>query len=305
MEEEAAAAQRLIHELGAGVDRQVLFRFHVAGEDKERICADLGLDPAHAERILARAEQRFREIAGAADLRRGLLQVAARQAAGEQIVRGGLAGWLRASWRSRLALLLLLAALGAAAFLGWRTHGLRKDLTRVYSAAAPAQPAATPAQALEAQLRQTRHELDEAQEKTAQRLDWERRRHAELTAELDREHNPQINLPLVPLAPLGHAAAPGPPAQVALPHSPTWIILSLDLSAGKAPAAPLYKVDLVGPRGGERWSGAGLTRNRWGALVLGLPSRMLRPGTYQLRVETVPLQGEPAPAGRFAFEIVR
>ena len=43
-------------------DRQILFRFYVAEEGKERICADLGLSSLHFNRVLFRARQRFKEL---------------------------------------------------------------------------------------------------------------------------------------------------------------------------------------------------------------------------------------------------
>ncbi len=61
-EEEILKVRRLIGELGTDRDRQILFRFYVAEEGKERICADLGLDSLHFNRVLFRARQRFKEL---------------------------------------------------------------------------------------------------------------------------------------------------------------------------------------------------------------------------------------------------
>ena len=61
-DEEAAIVRRLIGDLAADRDRQLLLRFYVAGEEKERICADLGLDSLHFNRVLFRARQRFKEL---------------------------------------------------------------------------------------------------------------------------------------------------------------------------------------------------------------------------------------------------
>ncbi len=61
-EEEAETVRRLIHELPTDRDRQLLFRFYVAEEDKATICADLALDSLHFNRVLFRARQRFREL---------------------------------------------------------------------------------------------------------------------------------------------------------------------------------------------------------------------------------------------------
>ena len=63
-EEEIQQVRRLIGELGTDRDRQILFRFYVAEEDKTRICADLGLDSLHFNRVLFRARQRFKDLLG-------------------------------------------------------------------------------------------------------------------------------------------------------------------------------------------------------------------------------------------------
>ena len=62
LDEEAETVRRLISELPTDRDRQVLLRFYVAEEDKESICADLGLDSLHFNRVLFRARQRFKEL---------------------------------------------------------------------------------------------------------------------------------------------------------------------------------------------------------------------------------------------------
>ena len=61
-EEEAALVRRLIGELETDRDRQILYRFYIAEEEKERICADLELSSLHFNRVLFRARQRFREL---------------------------------------------------------------------------------------------------------------------------------------------------------------------------------------------------------------------------------------------------
>lgn len=61
LDEEAEAVRRLIRALPTERDRQLLLRFYVAEEDKSRICADLGLDSLHFNRVLFRARQRFKE----------------------------------------------------------------------------------------------------------------------------------------------------------------------------------------------------------------------------------------------------
>lgn len=60
--EAAEAVQQLIAELGSERDREILLRFHVAEEEKETICADLGLTTLQFNVVLFRARQRFKEL---------------------------------------------------------------------------------------------------------------------------------------------------------------------------------------------------------------------------------------------------
>ena len=62
VEEKATLVRRVIEELGTDRDRQVLYRFYIAEEDKATICHDLGLDSLHFNRVLHRARQRYRQL---------------------------------------------------------------------------------------------------------------------------------------------------------------------------------------------------------------------------------------------------
>ena len=62
LDEEAETVRQLIRALPTDRDRQLLLRYYVADEDKESLCADLGLDSLHFNRVLFRARQRFKEI---------------------------------------------------------------------------------------------------------------------------------------------------------------------------------------------------------------------------------------------------
>lgn len=62
LDEEAENVRRLIRELPTERDRQLLLRFYVAEEEKESLCAELGLDGLHFNRVLFRARQRFKEL---------------------------------------------------------------------------------------------------------------------------------------------------------------------------------------------------------------------------------------------------
>jgi len=68
-EEESALVRRLIGELETDRDRQILYRFYIAEEEKERICADLDLSSLHFNRVLFRARQRFKELLEGAGVR--------------------------------------------------------------------------------------------------------------------------------------------------------------------------------------------------------------------------------------------
>jgi RNA polymerase sigma-70 factor (ECF subfamily) len=62
LDEEAETVRQLIRELPTERDRELLLRFYVTEEDKESLCADLGLDSLHFNRVLFRARQRFKEL---------------------------------------------------------------------------------------------------------------------------------------------------------------------------------------------------------------------------------------------------
>jgi RNA polymerase sigma-70 factor (ECF subfamily) len=60
--EQAEVVRRLLGELPTDRDRQILFRFYLAEDEKDEICADLGLSSLHFNRVLYRARQRFKEL---------------------------------------------------------------------------------------------------------------------------------------------------------------------------------------------------------------------------------------------------
>ncbi len=62
LDQEAALVRQLIAELEPDRDRQLLYRFYIAEEAKERICADLELSSLHFNRVLFRARQRFKTL---------------------------------------------------------------------------------------------------------------------------------------------------------------------------------------------------------------------------------------------------
>lgn len=72
--EDVELVRRLLEELPTERDREILERFYVAEEDKDRICADLGLDGLHFNRVLFRARQRFRELLDGFEKRQRLVR---------------------------------------------------------------------------------------------------------------------------------------------------------------------------------------------------------------------------------------
>lgn len=58
----AELVRRLIEELDASRDREILFRLYVAEEDKEKIAADLGLSSLQFNRVVHRARRRFKSL---------------------------------------------------------------------------------------------------------------------------------------------------------------------------------------------------------------------------------------------------
>lgn len=60
--EKVSLVRRLLEELGSERDRQVLFRFYIAEEDKESIRSDLGLTAPELNLVLFRARRRYRDL---------------------------------------------------------------------------------------------------------------------------------------------------------------------------------------------------------------------------------------------------
>ena len=60
--EDAGLVRQVIRELGTERDRDILLRFYIAEEDKDRIAADYGLTSLQFNRVLHRARQRYKEL---------------------------------------------------------------------------------------------------------------------------------------------------------------------------------------------------------------------------------------------------
>lgn len=57
-----AMLEDALEQLAVSRDRDILRRFYLQDEDKERICRDMGLTAAHFDRVLYRAKQRMRQL---------------------------------------------------------------------------------------------------------------------------------------------------------------------------------------------------------------------------------------------------
>jgi RNA polymerase sigma-70 factor (ECF subfamily) len=61
-QEKALIVRAVLSELESDRDREILSRFYIAEEDKDRICSDLDLTPLHFNRVLFRARERYRTL---------------------------------------------------------------------------------------------------------------------------------------------------------------------------------------------------------------------------------------------------
>jgi RNA polymerase sigma-70 factor (ECF subfamily) len=68
--EEAGLVRRVLGELRSQRDRQLLYRFYIAEQEKEEICRDLGLSSLNFNLVLFRARERFRKLVEEAEDRR-------------------------------------------------------------------------------------------------------------------------------------------------------------------------------------------------------------------------------------------
>jgi RNA polymerase sigma-70 factor (ECF subfamily) len=59
-QEKGSLARRVLDALPSDRDRSVLYRFYIAEDDREEICADLGIEATLLSQILCRARQRYK-----------------------------------------------------------------------------------------------------------------------------------------------------------------------------------------------------------------------------------------------------
>lgn len=75
-EQVAKTVRRLLNELTQPRDREILLRIFLDDQDKTRVCAELGLDSLHFNRVLFRAKQRFKTLLLQAERRERLRIIA-------------------------------------------------------------------------------------------------------------------------------------------------------------------------------------------------------------------------------------
>ena len=60
--ERAGIIRQVINELKVERDKEVIFRYYIAEEDKDHLCADLGLTRLQFNNVISRALQRYKEL---------------------------------------------------------------------------------------------------------------------------------------------------------------------------------------------------------------------------------------------------
>lgn len=252
-------------------------------------------------------------------MQRGLREVAVQEAERTAVEHFGILVSLARLSRSRAAPWLLVSALLIAVlpagFLAREVGERERDLER--ARAELARERARPGEEKEEkrpseELRRLQDELAAARANAANAantgnterdLSRERQRVKELTAELGKARQPQINVPVLSLSPTRSAPDEGEPAnRVALQPGMAWIVLSLEVDG---PVHPAYRATLAGPDRRTLWRGEGLMADGLGAVSLALPSSLLGEGDLLLLLEGVPLRGAPVAAGRFSLRVVR
>lgn len=61
-EERATLARKVLSELPSDRDRKILYRFYIEDDEKDDICADLGISALHFNQVISRARQRYKKM---------------------------------------------------------------------------------------------------------------------------------------------------------------------------------------------------------------------------------------------------
>jgi multidrug efflux pump subunit AcrA (membrane-fusion protein) len=229
-------------------------------------------------------------------LKRAAAEDAVRLAA---VRRAGLFAALAGSRRLGFGLAALCAVLLLPSLLAYREAGrLGRQLDRANAELAErARGIQRSAAGGERDAATARAELATERRRLEGQLAQERDARAGLERQLSQAWQPQTNTPILSLSPERGGAEAEPTHRVHLPQSPGWIVLTLDLDH---PESPRYRVTVLRDGKTEVWQGGGLQPNGDDALVVTLPSKLLKPGDYALRVD-----GEDGKAvARFTFRAI-
>lgn len=225
------------------------------------------------------------------DFREGMRDVAATETARTQL--GFLATLAALSWAQRAvlaaALLLLIALPG---FLLARNRGLERQLAEARTAAPPPSGTDPKVADLEARLKS----LQASGAADRQRLEAEL---AQARQAPPSDNRPQVNIPIFVLAALRSADEAGrePVNQIPLPTAGQPLLLTIELATVDSPT---YQASLLDGKGKEIWQSTGLKADDRDTLNLLLPSSMLAPGLYELRIEG----GKGVTVGAYPFRVV-
>jgi len=238
--------------------------------------------------------------------REGMLRVAAEDTARAQV--GLLAGLALLSRGRRIALggfLLLLVALPLGLLVA-RDRSLDRQLAEARAARVTA-PAPVPTggeqriASLEARLRS----LQQAGAVDRRRLEEELAKERQDRAAVESEVAvPRVNVPIFLLAAVrgGEQEGRGSVNRIPLSAASGPVILTLELATIDYPS---YSASLRTGDGKEVWQARGLRPDSRDTLVLLLPSRMLRPGSYRLGIEGERGNGKGFAVAAYPFQVVR
>lgn len=244
------------------------------------------------------------QVETASDFREGMLQVAAEDTARARISL--LAGLALLSRGRRIALagfLLLLVALPFGLLVA-RNRSLEQQLAEARDARSTPPASGDTEQriaSLEAQLRS----LEQAGAADRRRLEEELAKERQArAADEDKGTVPQVNVPIFTLAAVRSGGEGGrePVNRIPISAETGAVLFNLELATVDYPS---YRASLRAEDGQEIWQARGLRPDSRDALVLLLPSRMLRPGSYHLAIEGATEEGKGFPVAVYPFRVVR
>ena len=238
----------------------------------------------------------------AEDFREGMLRVAAEDTARAQV--GLLAGLALLTRGRRIALggfLLLLVALPLGLLVA-RNRLLERQLAEARAARVTA-PAGGEQRiaSLETRLRS----LQQAGTADRRRLEEELAKERQARTAVESEvAAPRVNVPIFLLAAVrgGEEEGREPVNRIPLSAASGPVILTLELATIDYPS---YRASLRTEDGKEVWQARGLRPDSRDTLVLLLPSRMLRPGSYRLGIEGTRDDGKGFAVAAYPFQVVR